>query len=81
MTVCDYIEIHRVSGQVKLPKGSPGVNLDGDTGLYSGVAYASQLPWLQHDTIKNVSTGFSEYELCLLLRSASTAEHPVRFCV
>lgn len=26
---------------------------DSETGLYDGVAYASQLPWLQHDSIKN----------------------------
>ncbi len=37
-------------GEVHLPKAAHVV--DETTGLYDGVAYASQLPWLQHDTIK-----------------------------
>lgn len=29
------------------------MGLDNETGLYDGLAYASQIPWLQHDSIKN----------------------------
>jgi len=43
-----------VSGVVHLRKGSAGSDLDSSTGLYDGVAYAAQLPWLQHDSIRNV---------------------------
>lgn len=43
----------RVSGTVILHKGTVGNDLDPETGLYEGVAYASQLPWLQHASIKN----------------------------
>jgi hypothetical protein len=43
-----------VAGKVFLPKGTAGTDLDASTGLYEGVAYASQLPWLQHASIKNV---------------------------
>lgn len=28
-------------------------SVDTSTGLYDGVAYSSQLPWLQHASIKN----------------------------
>ncbi len=37
-------------GEIHLPKAAHVV--DETTGLYDGVAYASQLPWLQHDTIQ-----------------------------
>jgi ABC-type transport system involved in cytochrome bd biosynthesis fused ATPase/permease subunit len=39
-----------INGEVFLSKGSHIV--DETSNLYEGVAYASQLPWLQHDTIK-----------------------------
>ncbi|ORY36565.1 P-loop containing nucleoside triphosphate hydrolase protein, partial [Leucosporidium creatinivorum] len=45
-------------GEVVLHKGTAGQNLDAATGLYEGVAYASQLPWLQHASIKNVKHPF-----------------------
>lgn len=41
------------TGSIHLPKGTVGLDLDPSTGLYAGTAYASQLPWLQHDSIKN----------------------------
>ncbi|GAA5820282.1 hypothetical protein JCM11251_005555 [Rhodosporidiobolus azoricus] len=41
------------SGTISLPKATVGAPLDPSTGLYNGVAYASQLPWLQHASIKN----------------------------
>lgn len=47
-------------GEVHLPKGAHVV--DETTGLYDGVAYASQLPWLQHDTIKGNITFGAEFE-------------------
>ncbi|GAA5897295.1 hypothetical protein JCM8208_003781 [Rhodotorula glutinis] len=46
-------EMTCVSGVVHLRKGSAGSDLDSSTGLYDGVAYAAQLPWLQHDSIRN----------------------------
>ncbi|KAM0747040.1 P-loop containing nucleoside triphosphate hydrolase protein [Meredithblackwellia eburnea MCA 4105] len=42
-------EMDRVEGTVHLPKGP---NVVDSSGLYPGVAYASQLPWLQHASIK-----------------------------
>lgn len=39
-----------VEGKVNLSKDNS--RLDPITGLYDGVAYCSQLPWLQGDTIK-----------------------------
>lgn len=50
-----HAEMDRVAGEVVLHKGTVGQNLDTATGLYEGVAYASQLPWLQHASIKDVS--------------------------
>lgn len=47
-------EMDCIAGQVQLPKGTAGQNLDATTGLYEGVAYGSQMPWLQHASIKNV---------------------------
>ncbi|GAA5957716.1 hypothetical protein JCM3765_003743 [Sporobolomyces pararoseus] len=47
-------EMTRLEGEIRLKKGTPGVSrIDPQTGLYEGVAYAAQLPWLQHDSIKN----------------------------
>ncbi|BGP48208.1 hypothetical protein JCM10450v2_004080 [Rhodotorula kratochvilovae] len=46
-------EMTCVSGAVHLRKGTVGSALDAETGLYDGVAYAAQLPWLQHDSIRN----------------------------
>jgi len=48
-------EMTCLSGEIHLRKGTPGLNLDSSTGLYDGVAYAAQLPWLQHASIRNVS--------------------------
>jgi hypothetical protein len=45
-----------LSGEIHLRKGTPGIKVDPSTGLYEGVAYAAQLPWLQHASIKNVSS-------------------------
>lgn len=42
-----------MSGTVVLHKGTVGNDLDAESGLYEGVAFASQLPWLQHDSIRN----------------------------
>lgn len=55
-------EMDRVAGQVVLHKGSPGVSIDEASGMYDGVAYSSQLPWLQHASIKNVSMGYGHPE-------------------
>ncbi|KAL8277960.1 hypothetical protein RQP46_009592 [Phenoliferia psychrophenolica] len=44
-------EMDCVDGQVSLPK-EPAHAIDEATGLYNGVAYAGQLPWLQHASIK-----------------------------
>ncbi|GAA6008715.1 uncharacterized protein JCM10292_005037 [Rhodotorula paludigena] len=46
-------EMTCTTGSIHLPKGTAGLDLDPSTGLYAGTAYASQLPWLQHDSIKN----------------------------
>lgn len=40
-----------ISGTVNLSKEVTRV--DPDTGLYAGVSYCSQLPWLQGTSIKN----------------------------
>jgi ABC-type multidrug transport system fused ATPase/permease subunit len=48
-----HSEIDRISGHVKIAKTIAGLRADNETGLYDGLAYASQLPWLQHDSIKN----------------------------
>ncbi|CEQ40039.1 SPOSA6832_01630 [Sporobolomyces salmonicolor] len=48
-------EMTCLSGEIHLRKGTAGQDLDPLTGMYDGVAYAAQLPWLQHDSIKNVS--------------------------
>ena len=46
----------RLEGEIRLKKGTPGVSrIDPITGLYDGVAYSAQLPWLQHASIKNVN--------------------------
>lgn len=42
----------RTSGQVNLPKGLI-TSIDASTGLYEGVAYTAQLPWLEHASIRN----------------------------
>ncbi|GAA5937761.1 uncharacterized protein JCM15063_002109 [Sporobolomyces koalae] len=55
-------EMTRVSGEIHLRKGTPGQNLDSETGLYEGVAYAAQLPWLQHASIRNNILFGSAYE-------------------
>ncbi|GAA5840283.1 hypothetical protein JCM9279_002335 [Rhodotorula babjevae] len=55
-------EMTCVSGVVHLRKGSAGSDLDSSTGLYDGVAYAAQLPWLQHDSIRNNILFGSPYE-------------------
>ncbi|KAK4706065.1 hypothetical protein P7C70_g135, partial [Phenoliferia sp. Uapishka_3] len=44
-------EMDCVEGEVYLPKAPPHA-IDSVTGLYDGVAYAGQLPWLQHASIK-----------------------------
>ncbi|BGP16287.1 hypothetical protein JCM10213_008267 [Rhodosporidiobolus nylandii] len=45
-------EMTRLSGRIHLAKtGTSGSALDSN-GLYDGVAYAAQLPWLQHMSIK-----------------------------
>ncbi|GAA5917290.1 hypothetical protein JCM6882_004151 [Rhodosporidiobolus microsporus] len=46
-------EMTCLSGSIHLPKATAGAPLHPDTGLYDGAAYASQLPWLQHASIKN----------------------------
>jgi len=51
----ELAEMTCLSGEIHLRKGTPGLNLDSSTGLYDGVAYAAQLPWLQHASIRNVS--------------------------
>ncbi|GAA6053022.1 hypothetical protein JCM3770_002387 [Rhodotorula araucariae] len=55
-------EMTCVSGAVHLRKGTAGSDLDASTGLYEGVAYAAQLPWLQHDSIRNNILFGSPYE-------------------
>ncbi|KAK4048522.1 hypothetical protein OIV83_004690 [Microbotryomycetes sp. JL201] len=55
-------EMDRVAGEVVLHKGTPASGVDEHTGLYDGVAYASQLPWLQHASIKNNILFGSPYE-------------------
>lgn len=42
----------RIAGSVNLPKGLTTA-IDSETGLYNGVAYTAQLPWLEHASIKN----------------------------
>lgn len=42
----------RIEGSVNLPKGLI-TSVDATTGLYEGVAYTAQLPWLEHASIKN----------------------------
>ncbi|KAK4053631.1 hypothetical protein OIO90_003870 [Microbotryomycetes sp. JL221] len=46
-------EMDRVGGQVILRKGTHTSGIEQESGLYDGVAYTSQLPWLQHASIKN----------------------------
>ncbi|GAA6034025.1 hypothetical protein JCM8097_000654 [Rhodosporidiobolus ruineniae] len=46
-------EMTRLSGSIHLSKATVGSPLDPETGLYDGVAYAAQLPWLQHASIRN----------------------------
>ncbi|GAA6016442.1 hypothetical protein JCM11491_002414 [Sporobolomyces phaffii] len=55
-------EMTCLSGEIYLRKGTPGVQVDGETGLYEGVAYAAQLPWLQHASIRNNILFGSKYE-------------------
>ncbi|GAA5873644.1 hypothetical protein JCM1840_002987 [Sporobolomyces johnsonii] len=55
-------EMSCLSGEIHLRKGTAGQDLDASTGLYDGVAYAAQLPWLQHDSIKNNILFGSPYE-------------------
>ncbi|KAM0786024.1 hypothetical protein ACM66B_006839 [Microbotryomycetes sp. NB124-2] len=55
-------EMDRVAGQVVLRKGTLASGADERTGLYDGVAYASQLPWLQHASIKTNILFGSPYE-------------------
>lgn len=69
-------EMDRVGGEVILHKGTAGLNLDASSGLYEGVAYASQLPWLQHASIKNVSRPSLSSAIWLL--TLRHAEHPLR---
>ncbi|KAH8913704.1 hypothetical protein BT69DRAFT_122530 [Atractiella rhizophila] len=44
-------EMNLLSGKIYLPK-QPSV-VDEHTGLYNGVAYAAQAPWLQHATVRD----------------------------
>ncbi|GAA5886210.1 hypothetical protein JCM16303_004461 [Sporobolomyces ruberrimus] len=55
-------EMTCLSGEIHLRKGTPGFNLDAESGLYEGVAYAAQLPWLQHASIRNNILFGSTYE-------------------
>ncbi|GAA5902673.1 uncharacterized protein JCM6883_007204 [Sporobolomyces salmoneus] len=55
-------EMTCLSGEIRLRKGTPGINVDNETGLYDGVAYAAQLPWLQHASIRNNILFGSKYE-------------------
>ncbi|GAA6013875.1 hypothetical protein JCM10207_008220 [Rhodosporidiobolus poonsookiae] len=55
-------EMTCLSGTIHLRKGTVGRSLDPSTGLYDGVAYAAQLPWLQHASIKNNILFGSPYE-------------------
>lgn len=43
--------MYRISGSVEIPKGLSNA-VDASTGLYAGVSYAAQLPWLEHASIK-----------------------------
>lgn len=45
-------EIDRTRGSVFLPK-KLATAVDEVTGLYDGTAYCSQLPWLEHASIRN----------------------------
>ncbi|GAA5956181.1 hypothetical protein JCM21900_006830 [Sporobolomyces salmonicolor] len=55
-------EMTCLSGEIHLRKGTAGQDLDPSTGMYDGVAYAAQLPWLQHDSIKNNILFGSQYD-------------------
>ncbi|GAA6059991.1 hypothetical protein JCM10212_001149 [Sporobolomyces blumeae] len=55
-------EMTCLSGEIHLRKGSAETDLDSATGLYDGVAFAAQLPWLQHATIRDNILFGSKYE-------------------
>lgn len=71
-------EMTCLSGEIRLRKGTPGVNVDAETGLYEGVAYAAQLPWLQHASIRNVSASVLPRLTETIFDDCLRTEHSVR---